>query len=208
VNVRSLCCAGVLLFVFLQDISGQDSAYIKVHFLYGSKPGKGYKNIERKWFGGRLGGHVGVEADSDQVLNFMKRGKVHWFASARNKNSRFTVHSVNAFWGIFRAPVETVKKTTVVIPISGSQKSKFDSISSAYLAQTPYDYAFFGMRCGAATYEILAQLDIVKPYSYRRTFMKIFYPRRLRKRLLKKATQHHWTVIRGEGVSTRNWERD
>lgn len=195
--------------VFLSlDVCGQDNHFIKVHFLHGSRPAPGYKDVERKWFGGVLGGHAGIEIDDGQVLNFMKRGKVHWFASARKKNSRFALHALDDFWGIFRYPANTVKKTTVVIPLSSMQKQLLDSIAVAYLAQTPYDYAFFGMRCGAATYEILAQVNILKPYSYRRTFMKIFYPRKLRRRLLKQAEARNWEVIRAAGSTARVWEKD
>src|SRR3954451_1597248 len=67
------CC------LFLQARS-QDSSVIKVHFLYGSKPFRKYKDTEPKWFGGMLGGHVGIETDSGQILNFTPRGSFHWLA--------------------------------------------------------------------------------------------------------------------------------
>ena len=35
---------------------------IKIHFLYGSKPAKGYKDSESKAFVGIKGGHVNIEA--------------------------------------------------------------------------------------------------------------------------------------------------
>src|SRR5215213_3045807 len=70
---------------------------IKVHFLYGSKPGKQYKASERKWFGGKLGGHVGIEMDDDKVLNFVKQGKVHWFSRKNEKRSRYVIHSTQQF---------------------------------------------------------------------------------------------------------------
>ena len=198
----------VALILLSLEARGQDELLIKVHFLHGSRPAPGYKDVERKWFGGILGGHAGIEMDNGQVFNFMKRGSVHLFASRRKKNSRFTLHTADDFWGIFRYPANTVKKTTVVIPVTTRQKQLLDSIAAAYLAETPYDYAFFGMRCGAATYEILAKLDIVKAYSYRRTFMKIFYPRKLRRRLLKQAEVRDWEIIRAEGSTARVWERD
>ena len=202
----------VIIFIILAYVnsgySQEAGGFINVHFLYGSKPLKAYRNTERKWFGGILGGHVGIETEQGKVLNFMRKGKIHVFASSKNKKSRYAIHSTNDFWGIFRTPASAVKKTTVVIPLSSPQRQVLDSLSSAYLQQTPYDYAFFGMRCGAATYDILARLDIVKSYSYRRTFMKIFYPKKLRKRLLRIASQNNWEIIRQEGAISRKWERD
>jgi hypothetical protein len=176
--------------------------------LYGSKPHKKFKSEERKWFGGKLGGHVGIETAPDQVFNFVRSGKFHVFTKQKDPHSRFAVHPVNGFWGIFRTDAQSVKRTSVVIPINLLQKLKLDSIQQAYLNQTPYDYAFFGMRCGAATYEILAQLGILKPYTIRKTYHKIFYPRRLRKRLLRKAEENEWKIIRIEGTSRRKWEKD
>ena len=186
----------------------QDNNFINVHFLYGSKPARAYKSVERKWFGGILGGHVGIEVENNKVFNFMKKGKVHWFSKRKTRNSRFAVHSNDEFWGIFRTPAAAVKKATITIPITQKQKLQLDSITRNYLNSTPYDYAFVGMRCGAATYEILAQLGIVKPYSFQRTYLKIFYPKKLRKRLLKKAESNQWPVYREEGLISRRWESD
>lgn len=207
---RIITLAVIIVFcgLIINSSYAQEGGYLNIHFLYGSKPAKAFKGTERKWFGGILGGHVGIEGDQDKVLNFMRKGKVHVFASGKNKNSRYAIHSTSDFWRIFRTPASAVKKTTIVIPVTGKQKQHFDSLSRAYMEQTPYDYAFFGMRCGAASYDILAQLGVVQQYSYRRTFMKIFYPRRLRKRLLKIAEKNDWEVVRQDGVITRKWERD
>ncbi|WP_338814872.1 hypothetical protein V9L05_06675 [Bernardetia sp. Wsw4-3y2] len=62
----------ILLFCFTPFLSySQDTTFLKVHFLYGSKPLKSDKNTEQKWFGGILGGHVGIEVEEDKVLNFL-----------------------------------------------------------------------------------------------------------------------------------------
>jgi hypothetical protein len=44
---------------------------VVVHFLYGSKPSREARDIEKKWFGGKLGGHVGIEITPDSILNFV-----------------------------------------------------------------------------------------------------------------------------------------
>jgi len=186
----------------------QDTTFIKVHFLYGSKPLKEYKDTEPKWFGGVLGGHVGVEGDNDMILNFLPSGKFHWFAKEDNKHSTYQIHTVNSFYAILGGYPDSVKKAVVYIPVTKQQKQKFDSIAAAYLNQTPYDYAFIGMRCGAATYDILGQLDILPNYDHSKTYRKIFYPKKLRKRLFKKAATNGWVIMRQNGSLRRKWEKD
>jgi len=102
----------------------------------------------------------------------------------------------------------SVKKAIVYIPNTSKQKLKFDSITLAYLSQPPYDYALIGMRCGAAAYDILGQLNILTNYSYTQTYRKIFYSKRLRKRLFKKATKKGWKIVKQEGSNKRKWEQD
>jgi hypothetical protein len=150
---------------------------LKVHFLYGSKPLRKYKDTESKWFGGMLGGHVGIEGDSGKILNFVPRGKFHWFAKPGNKHSAYTEYSFERFYSIMGGDPDSNKKTIVYIPVTEQQKLKFDSIGTAYLKQTPYDYALFGMRCGSAAYDILGQLDILPAYCYSRTYGKYSIPK-------------------------------
>lgn len=198
-----------LIFCIIYSLCySQDTVYLKVHFLYGSKPLKQYKSTEQKWFGGVLGGHVGIEGDSDRIVSFLPSGKFHWFAKKNNRHSRYAVHSVDNFYAILGGNSGSVKKTIVYIPVTRLQKQKFDSITTAYLKQTPYDYALFGMRCGAAAYDILGQLGILANYSYSKTYKKIFYPRKLRKRLFKRATENGWKMIRQDGSIKRKWEQD
>jgi hypothetical protein len=186
----------------------QDSSFIKVHFLYGSKPLKQYKTTEHKWFGGMLGGHVGIEGDSGRILNFVPKGHFHWIAKKDERHSSYAEHTESSFYAILGGNADSMKKLVVTIPVSAEQKKKFDSIATAYLHETPYDYALVGMRCGAAAYEILGQLGIVKSYSYKKTYRKIFYPKKLRKRLLARAGSKGWTLYRQQGCATRKWERD
>ena len=185
----------------------QDSSYIKVQFLYGSKPLKKYKDTEKRWFGGILGGHVGIEGDSGKFYSFEINGRNKIFCD-KCTNSIYKVETEDEFWSVMETKEESIKKTTIIIPITQQQKLKFDSIASAYCKQAPYCYSVFGMRCGASTYDILAQIRIFPRYSRFKTCMKIFYPRRLRKRLIAKAEKNNWTIIRKEGTPKRKWERD
>jgi hypothetical protein len=188
--------------------NAQDTIFIKVHFLYGSKPRKQYRDTESKWFGGMLGGHVGIEVDSNKILNFLPQGKFHWFASKTNLHSTYAIHAENGFYAILGSNGEDVKKAIVYIPLTTQHKLKLDSLASAYLNETPYDYALVGMRCGSATYEILARLQILKSYSINKTAIKILYPKKLRRRLFKLAERKGWKIVRQEGSIRRLWEQD
>lgn len=202
-----ILCSSLL---FALNVYAQDTTmtYLKVHFLYGSRPKDAYRETEKPWFGGKLGGHVGVELDSAEIVNFVTNGSFHVFTSKKNRHSRYKIHDEDGFYSILGGTADSTKKAIVYVPIDARQKQLFDSISAAYLAQTPYDYALFGMRCGAATYDILGQLDILPYYSTSKTYKKIFYPKKLRKRLFKKAEENGWKVERVEGTERRKWERD
>ena len=186
----------------------QDSLYLKVHFIYGSKPLRKYKDTEKKWFGGILGGHVGIEGDSGKILNFGPKGNFHLIARKQSRHSHYVTHSFNGFYTIFGGNTDSVKKTIIYVPITKQQKEKFDSISINYINKTPFDYAFIGMRCGASSYYILGQLGILPQYGYTKTYLKIFYPQKLRSRLLKKAHANNWKIEREEGTPKRKWEKD
>jgi len=205
-HARNVMIAGLgLVSLFC---SSQDSLTLKVHFLYGSKPLKEFKDSEQKWFGGILGGHVGLEMDNGAILNFVPSGKLHVIDKPNKMHSTFAVHSEENFYAILGGQPDSVKKLVISIPVSWEQKQRFDSISAAYLKQTPYDYAVIGMRCGASTYEILAQLGIVKEYSYSKTYKKILYPKILRKELIELAKENNWPMEKQEGSGKRQWETD
>lgn len=189
------------------SIKSTAQEYIKVHFLYGSKPLNEYKESEKKWFGGKLGGHVGIEVDAEQIVSFVPKGKLHIFSHRTNRHSTFVVHSSEGFYKIF-GDADSVKRAIIYIPTSQTAKVNLDSIFESYFRDVPYDYAFFGMRCGAATYEILAQFGVLDQYPIGKVWRKIFYPRKLRKRLFKKASDNGWLVVTGEGSIKRKWEKD
>lgn len=201
-------CVLIILFLSLQLKADQDSVYIKVHFLHGSKPKKEFKKTEDKWFGGILGGHVGVEYEHDKIFNFIPKSRFHLFSNRNLINSAFTTHDSVSFYSLLGANPDSVKRTIIVIKISGAQKIKLDSLVKAYRKRPPYDYAFFGMRCGAAAYDVLAQIGVVYKYNFKKTWRKIFYPRKLRRRLEFYAKEMNFTVIKTEGSKKRIWEKD
>ena len=59
----------VTFFIFSSCFASDSTYTIKINFLYGSKPAKGYHHQESKLFGGIKGGHVNIEAGG-RVLDF------------------------------------------------------------------------------------------------------------------------------------------
>ena len=97
---------------------------ITVHFLYGSKPAKKYKKAESKWFGGIHGGHVGIETDSNNILNFVPTGSIHIFHHKKEFHGGFRIHRHSNFWLMFGA--DSVKKCSITIPLTAEQKRTLD----------------------------------------------------------------------------------
>ncbi len=199
----------LLFFLGVRLVYSQDSTSVSVWFLYGSTPAKGFEQHERKWFGGKHGGHVGIEVDSGMIVSFVPKGKFHLIGKDWDRHSCFAVHSPEAFSQLMGSISEgTAKLCTIQIPLSKEQKARLDSIVATYLTTTPYDYAFIGMRCASAAYDLLSGTGVVKPYATLRLQWKIFYPKRLRTFLLALARKNHWEIHKQEGGPSRKWERD
>jgi len=186
-----------------QSAVPEKPSVIKVHFLYGSKPKKAFRLVEKKWFGGIHGGHVSLEV-GNEVIGFEPQGKFHVFGHRKNCHSRFDSKPILQWM----EDSAGMKYTSIAIPITATQYQQLTEIHQKYRLQTPYDYAFFGMRCAAATYEILSQLDLLPPRNRHRLVVRYFYPKRLRKKLLKIADKRHYAVHRQAGRPTRKWEKE
>lgn len=181
---------------------------LSVRFLYGSKPKPEHKREQKRWFGGMLGGHVGIQYDSTRYLSFFFEGRVHVFQHPNRPNGRYDLQTDSAFNFIMDKDVDSVKTLIIYIPITERQKEKFLSICESYIRQTPYDYAFFGVRCGSSTYDVLSQIGVVKKFGYFKMWSKIFYPRKLRTRLIRLAKKNDWRMVKKNGTHKRHWETD
>lgn len=183
---------------------------LRVHFLYGSKPKKAHKKTQERWFGGMLGGHVGIQYDSTRFLSFFYEGPVHVFQKPKKKNGKYELQSDTAFYHIMdeEKVVDSVKTLIVSIPITAQQRKDFEDVCARYIAETPYDYAFFGVRCGSSTYDVLAQIGVLPELRYSKMWRKIFYPKKLRKRLITKAEKKQWKMRKKKGTKKRIWEKD
>lgn len=172
---------------------------VKVHFLYGSKPAKGYKKTEAKLFGGIKGGHVNIEAHG-YVLDFLP-GKNPLLPSKKSPTGGYHLNTSTSI-------DSTDKWLTIYIPINTLQSQKLDSIFKTFSENTPYDYAIFGMRCAAASYDVLSKIGLFPELPVHKNVAKHFYPKLLRKKMIKWAKKNNYTVIRHEGKASRKWEKD
>jgi hypothetical protein len=194
----------LLLFFAGEAYSQADTSHvIKVNFLYGSKPKRKFRNTEVRSFGGLHGGHVSIQlGDTDYGFGPTVM-PVHIFPKRR----RQSVFEARELQGQTR--YSSGNKTVMfIIPVSQRQLESLDSMHKAYCKVPPYDYAFFGMRCASATQDILSSTGLVKRKGRLATILTTFYPKRLRKRMLKLAKARGYQVICTEGKATRKWERD
>lgn len=173
-----------------------------VEIIYGSKP---ITQEERHWFGGKLGGHIGLKIGEDSVMHFVPGGRV----AATNFNSdigNYLISSKRSFYRTFYC--DTTKTCRIFIPVTRAQKQKLVKDSAPFLKKGPYPYAFFGMRCAAACYHLLSLADVTKDRSRSSMTWKFFYPRKLRKFLFKEAKSKDWTITQTPGSSKRKWDHD
>jgi len=192
-----------LLLMYLTASSQADTFTLKVHFLYGSKPKPKFKDTESKYFGGLHGGHVTVEVDNI-AYGLGPIGVVHIFSNRKKKHSGFAAQKTNGA----PAYLKGQKFKTIIIPITKAQHDTALPLLTGYCGKVPYDYAFFGMRCAAAARDVLGVIHIYKERSNFRYAMGTFYPKKLRRRLLRLARKNNYTVISQEGRVSRKWEKD
>lgn len=183
--------------------TGQADHILKVLFRYGSRPAHGYEKEEKYDFGGIHGGHVCLGIDS-VVVGFDSPKGFHIFPRKKNLKGVYVRENEDDYMQ------DTIKKKYAIIeiPISDEQYLKLNTILTGYLNNTPYDYAFFGMRCASATYDVLSQIGILKTKSYSANVFSNFYPKLLRRKLFHLAKENNYKVIKLKGRKTRQWEKD
>lgn len=192
-----------LLLLITQPVAAKNDT-LTVHFLYGSKPAKGYKHIESKWFGGLHGGHVTIQL-GDYLYGFgPNSGKTQVFSKRKNFRSSFRKESHQS-WA---SDTAGMKYLSVKIPVDSALHDSLQKVFDQWMQNTPYDYAFFGMRCASTAYHGLSKIGITKKRGKFGMTYKYFYPKLLRKKLLKKAKTYKWDVFFHKGKVSRKWEKD
>jgi hypothetical protein len=182
---------------------GQQEHILKVLFRYGSRPARGYEQVEHPDFGGIHGGHVCLAIDS-VVVGFDSPKGFHIFPRKKNPKGVFVREIEREYMQ------DTIKKkyAIVEIPITEDQYRTLNNVIVNYLNRTPYDYAFFGMRCASATYDMLSLIGIMKPRSHFGNVISNFYPKLLRRKIFHLAKKNYYKVIKLKGRKTRQWEED
>jgi hypothetical protein len=172
-----------------------------IHFIHGSIPMKDCI-YPRERLGGLLGGHVEIEINKHVYGFRLNKLPVHIFVDNAHFNSRFEINTHDAW--IKRTEYE--KMTSIYLPINNEQKDKIQGILDAYLAKSPYDYAFFGTRCASSTADILSKSGIIAPLSNAENMIAFLSPHPLRHTLLNLAEKKNFLIINKKGVDCRFWE--
>lgn len=192
----------ILFILFLQfGFAQTDSNYIRINFLYGSKPAKGFKAIEHKRFGGIKGGHVNIQVDG-KCLDFGPNGNCHVFPTKKNPCGNFRI-SESLRWDSIKE-----RSAYIVVPVTKKQKDSLEKIFANYTAKAPIDYAVFGFRCASATYRVLSYIGITHKMSRLANIVSHFYPKLLRKKLYRWAKENNYFVKKNKGSNSRVWESD
>ena len=90
------------------------------------------------------------------------------------------------------------------------QKQILDSLAQQYTGKSPYDYAFLGMRCASATYDVLQAAGIV-PEIKHRLWYNVFTTRQFRYLLYQQYVRNKdkgWKLYVCKGSVSRKWEKD
>jgi hypothetical protein len=193
---------GVMIMLTITT-TGQPDHILKVLFRYGSRPALGYEKTEKNDFGGIHGGHVCLAMDSI-VIGFDSPNGYHIFPSRKHLKGLFVREDEHDYM----KDTITKKYAIVEIPISDSQYLLLNKILEGYINNPPYDYAFFGMRCASATYDVLSQIGILEHKSYLGNVFSNFYPKLFRSKIFHLAKKNNYTIIRLKGRKSRQWEED
>ncbi len=191
------------VFFYFISIAVNGQQQIAVHFLYGSVPANGYKETEPKLFGGKKGGHVSLQL-GDSIIGFQPKGSCHIIPKSQNPNGYFRADKL-ANW---QQDTAGAKHVSIIIPLSDEQYVQLKNKLDSHLQKTPYDYAVFGMRCAAATYDALEDIGIVKEKGKTAKWTNYFYPQLLRRKMLKLAAERNYTVVKQAGRKSRIWEME
>ena len=200
---------------------------IRILCLYGSIPAKGWMDIEPMYGPNSLinrtaklhGGHVGVEYEPGKVLSFQPlkytgpAASGHLFSSSRHINSCFRIYTESRMWNVLGNHynnIDSLRRAVFVIPVTAAQRRILDSLANQYTTSSPYDYAFIGMRCASATYDVLQTAGIVPAYQHQ-LWYNVFTTREFRWLLYQQYVLNKdkgWQLYTCKGSRSRKWEKD
>lgn len=182
--------------------------FIEIYFIHGSLAKSVKKqNKTKNRIGGILGGHLEVLIDGF-VYGFEPKDKTKVHIFSRKKKEDFNSVFTKKVLEEWRNETKNDHITTVRVPVSEKQKNfLFDSYEIC-IQECPYDYAFFGMRCGASFYEICAWAQIFPPLKNRTQYiLNAFYPRLFRYAVLNWAKRNKFEIKTQKGSGDYLWEK-
>jgi hypothetical protein len=163
-----------------------DNCECTLHFIHGSvaRPDCSDQRIRP---GGLWGGHVEIELE-DIFYSFnriSKERKIHIFnkKNVADYNAIYVGLEKNAWL----EKTKNDKITSIVLPISKQQKQQLQAIYKGFIEKTPYDYAF-------------------RPISKWKAIVFSFYPKLLRRKVLKFAIRNNLKINLKKGIECRDWE--
>jgi len=186
---------------------GVDSFFITLHFIHASVYKKIASNLSKEAVR-LIGGHIEIQID-EYVYGFETKYKnkiPHIISYEERKNFNGVFLKKDFLIWLEESKGELI--TSVKVPVTLKQKQKLIELYEKNLKETPYDYAFFGMRCASSAYQMLGTTGIVPAQeSNTRYIMSSFFPRLFRKMVLSWANYNGFEVSVKEGRIDRYWER-
>jgi hypothetical protein len=189
----------ILIIFLIIDTTAIANDSIRVLFVYGSRP---IDKVEDKWFGGIHGGHVSVSYQNG-FASFIPASGIQIF-DQHTINSKFTCEYGNQF--VF--DTTDSRYLIISIPADSCQYNRLDSCIREFVNKSPYAYTFFGMRCASAAYHLLSLAGVLPELKQSQLWRRYFYPKLLRKELIKMARQNAWPMVYRSGRTSRHWEKD
>lgn len=178
-----------------------------LHFLHGSVSKKRYKHDEYSIRGGLLGGHIYIQINS-HIYSFEPRYNDDFHIFPRKNPYAFNSNLKKIKYEDWINHIESKKMTSIEIPLNEAMHSYLKNLLKQYKLKTPFDYAFFGMRCASFTHYLLSKINIFSSTGWLQSIVLFPYPRKLRKELIKKAKLNSWKIYKISGSGTRTWEND
>jgi hypothetical protein len=174
-----------------------------IHFIYGSKPKREFKNVEEKISGGLLGGHIFIQC-GEYFYGFesINRKKIHLFHQ-KKFNSIYTKEHISTW----PKNHNHEKMMSIGLPVDPGTFNRMTATVEGYHSKTPYDYAVFGMRCASSTYRLLCDAGFFPAASNFRSMILIPYPAVLRKKVRRIAELNNYKIKTQPGSTRRIWEK-
>jgi hypothetical protein len=177
-----------------------DNNIIVVHFIHGSIP-KEDCSYQKKRLGGYLGGHIEIEVNNF-VYGFLYDTLPMNYIPKSTFNSKFEKRGFE----VWNELIANDKITSIEIPTDKKQTKELEILLNKYWNKAPYDYSFLGQRCASSTAKILSDIGIINKFSNQESIIAFYYPKLLRRTMIKYAEKNNYKIKNKSGIDCHNWE--